>query len=51
MIDDDFLDHPDEIVESDDQVADEDVDLFVLFAEALDPSNPKTIEDVEAEWA
>jgi hypothetical protein len=29
---------------------DEDLDLIVLFAEALDPNNPKTVEDVEAEW-
>lgn len=31
-------------------IPDEESDLFVIFAEALDPANPKTIADVEAEW-
>lgn len=34
-----------------DPTPDDESDLFVLFAEALDPNNPKTVEDVEAEWA
>jgi hypothetical protein len=25
-------------------------DLLVLFVEALDPENPKTVEQVKAEW-
>lgn len=29
---------------------DDESDLFVLFAEALDPNSPVTIEDVEREW-
>jgi hypothetical protein len=33
-----------------DPLPDEHVDLFVLFAEALDPANPITIEDVEETW-
>ena len=49
--DDDFLDHPDDILGDEDPVSDDDSDLFVLFAEALDPNDPKTVADVEAEWA
>ena len=41
------LDHPDQ---HDDCLPEEETDLFVLFAEALDPANPKTVEEVEAEW-
>lgn len=51
MLDDDLLDHPDDILEGVDPISEDDVDLFVLFAEALDPNNPKTVADVEAEWA
>ena len=31
-------------------VADDDADMFVLFAEALDPRSPKTVEQAAAEW-
>lgn len=31
-------------------VPDDESDLFVIFAEALDPLNPKTVDDVKAEW-
>lgn len=34
-----------------DSTPDEEVELVTLFAEALDPNNPKTIAEVEAEWA
>jgi hypothetical protein len=30
--------------------SDDDPELTALFAEALDPSNPKTVEQVAAEW-
>ena len=30
--------------------ADEESGLFVLFAEALDPGDPKSVEEAEAEW-
>jgi hypothetical protein len=30
--------------------ADDDAELFVLFAEALDPRSPKTVDGVAAEW-
>lgn len=33
-----------------DPLPDEESDLFVLFAEALDPNDPKTIEEAKAEW-
>ncbi len=29
---------------------DEEVDLFVLFAEALDPASSVTVQEVEATW-
>lgn len=32
------------------QTSDEEVDLMPLFAEALDPESPVTIQDVEDEW-
>ena len=51
MSDDDFLDHPDDLLGDEEPVSDDDSDLFVLFAEALDPNDPKTVADVEAEWA
>lgn len=51
MHDDDLLDHPDDLLGDEEPISDENVDLFVLFAEALDPNDPKTVADVEAEWA
>jgi hypothetical protein len=33
-----------------DSTPDEESDLFVLFAEALDDANPKTLAEAEAEW-
>lgn len=38
-------DLPDEEVLHDDEL-----ELFPLFAEALDPNSPKTVEQVKAEW-
>lgn len=35
----------------DEAVPDEDLELYPLFAEALDPNSPKTVEEAEAEWA
>jgi len=29
---------------------DDEADLFVLFAEALDPDTPKTVDEAETEW-
>lgn len=48
-MDDDFLDGCD-IDMSEDNTTDEEVALFPLFAEALDPNNPKTVEEAESEW-
>lgn len=31
-------------------LADDEGDLFALFAEALDPGSPKTVMQAEAEW-
>jgi hypothetical protein len=45
--DDDLLDGCDIYFES---LPEDEQDLFVLFAEALDPENPKTVEEAEAEW-
>ena len=50
MHDDEFLDGCD-LDFTVDPTPDDEADLFVLFAEALDPNNPKTIADVEREWA
>lgn len=47
--DDDFLDGCD-IDMSEDDTSEEEVELMPLFAEALDPENPKTVEEAEAEW-
>lgn len=33
-----------------DPTPDAEADLFVLFAEALDPANPKTVEQAKADW-
>ncbi len=35
---------------TEDPIPDGEVDLFVLFAEALDPTSDVTVEDVEREW-
>jgi len=40
----------DGIMAGEEPLPDEHVDLFVLFAEALDPNHPKTVEEAEAEW-
>lgn len=45
-----FLDHEDDILGNDDPLADDESDLFVLFAEGLDPNNEKTVKQVESEW-
>jgi len=46
-----FLDHDDSPILGDDSpTPDDESGLFALFAEALDPSNNKTIEEAEAEW-
>lgn len=44
---DDDLDHPDDL---EDDLPDGEVDLFVLFAEALDPNTDVTIEEAQADW-
>jgi hypothetical protein len=33
-----------------DPTPDDEADLFVLFAEALDPNNDKTVEEARREW-
>lgn len=48
--DDNLLDHPDDLMEGAEPLTEEEGELFVLFAEALDPNNPKTIEEAKAEW-
>jgi hypothetical protein len=48
--DDGELDHPDDILGDEPPLSEEDSDMFVLFAEALDPSNDKTVDQVKAEW-
>jgi len=47
--DDDSLDGC-ELDFAEDPTDDEAVELYPLFARALDPHDPKTIADVEAEW-
>lgn len=49
MLDDDFLDGCD-LDFTVDPTPDDEADLFVLFAEALDPANPKTVDEAKAEW-
>jgi hypothetical protein len=49
-LDDDLLDHPDDLLGDTDPLSEEEGELFPLFAEALDPNNPKTIEEAKAEW-
>lgn len=48
--DDDFLDGCDIDFTLEPQADDDEVELWPLFAEALDPANPKTVEQVEQEW-
>lgn len=48
-LDDDLLDGCD-VDFTADPLAEEESDLFVLFAEALDPATDKTIEQARAEW-
>lgn len=46
-----FLDHGDDaVLGNDDPLADDESDLFVLFAEGLDPNNKKTVDQVKSEW-
>lgn len=33
-----------------DPLPDDESDLFVLFADALDPNTDKTVEEAKAEW-
>jgi hypothetical protein len=47
--DDDLLDGCD-LDFTEDPTPDGEADLFVLFAEALDPATDKTVEQAEAEW-
>lgn len=49
--DDNFFDHPDDIIGDTTPLTEEEGELFVLFAEALDPGNPKTVEEAKAEWS
>lgn len=35
---------------TEDPTSDEDVALFPLFADALDPATPKTVDEARAEW-
>lgn len=50
--DDAYLDgcNDDGILGDEPPLVDDETDLFVLFAEALDPDNPKTVAEAEAEW-
>lgn len=48
--DDDFLDGCELDFAADGATTDEEVELLPLFAEALDPNDPKTVEQAEAEW-
>jgi hypothetical protein len=45
----DALDHGD-IGMVEDPLPDDESDMFVLFADALDPDTPSTVEEREAEW-
>jgi len=47
--DDDLLDGCD-LDFTEDPTPDDESDLFVLFAEALDPATPKTLQEAEVEW-
>jgi hypothetical protein len=48
--DDDLLDHPDDLLGDDPPLEGELGDLFVLFADALDPATPTTVEQAAADW-
>lgn len=48
--DDAFLDHGDDVLGDTDPLADEDAELFVLFAEALEPGSTKSLDEVCSEW-
>ena len=50
MIDDDLFDHPDDLLGDEEPLSEGDGELFPLFAEALDPNNPKTVEESKADW-
>lgn len=47
--DDEFLDGCDADF-TEDALPDDEAELFVLFAEALDPNTDKTVEEARAEW-
>jgi hypothetical protein len=51
-LDGEFLDGcgDDGVLGSETPLEDDHSDLFVLFAEGLDPNNPKTVSEAEAEW-
>lgn len=49
-MDDDFLDGCDIDLTEGSHLSDEDLELYPLFAEALDPNNPKTVEEAKNEW-
>jgi hypothetical protein len=49
--DDAFIDGCGDLLGGADPLPDENGDLFVLFAEALDPASPKTVAEVESEWS
>jgi len=38
------------VLESEDVTPDDHVEVMALFAEAVDPHSPVTVEDVVAEW-
>lgn len=48
-MDEDFIDGCD--IDFAEAATDDDPELIALFAEALDPNNPKTIEQVKQEWS
>lgn len=48
--DDDLFDHPDDILGDEAPLSEEEGELFVLFAEALDPNSDVTVEQAESEW-
>jgi len=48
--DDAYLDHGDDVLGDTEPLSEEEGEFFTLFAEALDPDNPKTIDQAKAEW-
>lgn len=50
MPDEEELDGCQAVLESDEATPDDHVEVMPLFAEALDPDSPVTVEDVVAEW-